>query len=93
MHDDTWQLQEAKAKLSELVLASQKSPQTITVRGEEQAVVLSHAYYVNLQQRVLSSNGKRKQAGSFGDYLAKSPLCGANLHIDRDQKPMRDVKW
>ncbi len=38
----TWQLQEAKAKLSELMDAVESSgPQTITRRGVERAVVVS----------------------------------------------------
>ncbi len=38
----TWQLQEAKNKLSEVIRrAREEGPQTITVRGEEAAVVSS----------------------------------------------------
>ncbi|MDR3172887.1 MAG: type II toxin-antitoxin system Phd/YefM family antitoxin, partial [Treponema sp.] len=36
-----WQLQEAKAMLSEVVRSAAQEPQIITVRGEEKAVVLS----------------------------------------------------
>jgi prevent-host-death family protein len=36
-----WQLQEAKAMLSEVVKLSGREPQFITIRGEERAVILS----------------------------------------------------
>jgi prevent-host-death family protein len=41
-----WQLQEAKARLSEVVrLACTDGPQTITLRGEDAVVVVSAAEY------------------------------------------------
>jgi prevent-host-death family protein len=44
-----WQLQEAKARLSELVQrARTEGPQTVTLRGERAAVVLSAADYDRL---------------------------------------------
>ena len=44
-----WQLQEAKARLSELVKsAQQKGPQQITVHGKPAAVVLSCTDYDRL---------------------------------------------
>ena len=48
----TWQLQEAKAKLSELVRrARSEGPQTITVRGEPAVVVISIEEYERLLAR------------------------------------------
>jgi prevent-host-death family protein len=48
----TWQLQEAKAKLSELVRrARSEGPQTITVRGEPAVVVISVEEYERLLAR------------------------------------------
>jgi len=45
----TWQLQEAKNKLSEVVEAAQTDgPQIITRRGAETAIVLSYADYRKL---------------------------------------------
>jgi prevent-host-death family protein len=42
----TWKLEDAKAKLSEVVrLAREEGPQRITVRGKEAAVVISAAAY------------------------------------------------
>jgi prevent-host-death family protein len=46
---DTWQLQEAKARLSELIRrAQQAGPQTITVHGAPAVVVLDQADYERL---------------------------------------------
>lgn len=45
----SWQLQEAKAKLSELIRrAAEEGPQTVTYRGSEKAVVLSVEDYRHL---------------------------------------------
>lgn len=42
----SWQLQEAKAKFSELVRkATSEGPQEVTVRGQEQVVVISKKSY------------------------------------------------
>ncbi len=43
-----WQLQDAKSKLSELIRFAQESPQVITVRGREEAVLISKKYYDKL---------------------------------------------
>ena len=41
MHNDTWQLQEAKAKLSEVIREAGIKPQCVTYRGTETAYVVS----------------------------------------------------
>jgi antitoxin Phd len=47
----TWQLQEAKARFSEVVeRALEGEPQHVTRRGEEAVVVLSHQEYRRLSQ-------------------------------------------
>jgi prevent-host-death family protein len=51
MQNDTWQLQEAKAKLSAVIDAAWKKPQKITVRGEETAYVVSAARYNQLTKK------------------------------------------
>jgi len=43
-----WQLQKAKAKFSELVKQTKAAPQSITLRGEPVAVVISIAKYKQL---------------------------------------------
>ena len=43
-----WALQDAKAKLSELVRAAEKEPQHITLHGKEKAVLISAEEYDRL---------------------------------------------
>jgi prevent-host-death family protein len=76
-----WQLQDAKAKLSEVVKATGEGPQEITVRGRSVAVVLSRAEFDRL---------KRKR-GSFVAFMRSSPLVGVDLVIERDRTPTRRV--
>ncbi len=46
-----WQLQEAKAKFSEVVEAAlNEGPQAVTKRGEDAVVVLSHQAFITLTQ-------------------------------------------
>ena len=50
-----WQLQDAKARFSELVRAArERGPQTVTVRGESAVVVLSerHTAHSYLMERL-----------------------------------------
>ncbi len=77
-----WQLQEAKARLSELLRrARREGPQEITVRGRPEAVVLSREDYEKLV-------GPRR---GFLDFMRGSPLAGLELEIERDKSPARDV--
>ena len=51
----TWQLQAAKAKLSELLRAVRdEGPQTISVRGQEEYVVVHKADFADLGVRVVN---------------------------------------
>jgi prevent-host-death family protein len=77
-----WQLQEAKARLSELVDSVQREgPQEITRRGEPSAVLVSHKEYQRLVER--------KQR--FVEFIRRSPLAGLELELSRDKSPTRDV--
>ena len=77
-----WQLQEAKARLSEIVKSSQEEgPQEITVRGRPAAVLLSRAEYDRLLRRKLG----------FVEFLRRSPLVGVDLDLGRDRSSSRDV--
>lgn len=77
-----WQLQEAKAKFSEVVKMSQKDgPQEISVHGKPVVVVISREEYDRLR-------GARP---SFVAFLRQSPLVGAGLDLERDRSPTRDV--
>lgn len=65
-----WQLQEAKARLSEVIQkAIHDGPQDISLRGQPAAVILSHADYAMLT----------RPKPSFVDFISKSPLSGAEL--------------
>ena len=78
-----WQLQDAKARLSEVVKrATQEGPQHITLHGEPAAVVLSAADYQRLKKRP-----KR-----FVDFIRNSPLKGVELDLARDRSPPREIR-
>ena len=80
-----WQLQEAKARFSELVRAARESgPQTVTVRGEPAVVVLSQQQYRALRSRA--------DHVSFTALMRSSPLVGVAFEIQRDPSPVRDTK-
>jgi prevent-host-death family protein len=65
-----WQLQAAKARLSEVVRAAEEDgPQEVTLRGRAAAVVLAKADFERL-------SGPR---GSLVAFLRRSPLAGAEL--------------
>ncbi|MCB1827226.1 MAG: type II toxin-antitoxin system Phd/YefM family antitoxin [Coxiellaceae bacterium] len=77
-----WQLQEAKARFSEVVKnAVKEGPQKITVHGKTTAVVLSIKEYDTLT--------RSKQ--SFIDFLRSSPLKGVDLKLKRDKSKFRDI--
>lgn len=72
----TWQLQEAKARLSEVIKqASKEGPQTITMRGEPTAVVISRNEYERLKHPM----------GNLVDFMRKSPFYGVDLDLKREQ--------
>lgn len=78
-----WQLQDAKARLSELVKkAAQEGPQHITLHGEPAAVLVSEAEYQRL----------RKPARRFVEFVRNSPLRGVELDVGRDRSPAREVR-
>jgi prevent-host-death family protein len=79
----TWQLQEAKAQLSEVVrLCAIEGPQVLTVRGKEEAIILSKKDFDALL-------GKKEK---FYDLLQKSPLRGVNLDIKRNPSKGRKIR-
>ena len=77
-----WQLQDAKARLSELVKrAAAEGPQNITVHGREVAVVLSRDDYERL----------RRPKVSFVEFMRRSPWVGVKLDIRRSRSRARKV--
>ncbi len=75
----SWQLQEAKNKLSQVIddaLAGE--PQVITRRGEEVVIVLAYSDY----QRLTGTDE------SLVDFFRRSPLVGADVEFNRDDTPI-----
>jgi len=78
-----WQLQTAKARLSEVLRASEDvGPQEITLRGNGVAVVVAKSDYDRLTRK----------RGSFVDFMRRSPLLGVALKLRRDKSPARKVR-
>ena len=79
----TWALQDAKARLSELVrLAMDHEPQEITLRGEPAVVVLSREDYDRMTQK----------KGSFVDLIRNSPLMDVDIDLNREPSMTRDIE-
>jgi prevent-host-death family protein len=79
----TWQLQEAKGKFSEVVKRAQsQGPQNITVHGEPVAVLISRRDYLRLTH----------PKPSLVELLRASPLVDSDLEIAREQTPTRKIK-
>lgn len=80
-----WQMQEAKARLSELVkLAESEGPQDITLHGRSVAVVLSRSAFERL-------SGSQQ---SLVEFMRQSPLYGLDdIEFDRDRSATREVAF
>ena len=77
----TWQLQSAKAHLSEVIrLSVQQGPQVLTVRGKEEAVIISKQEY----ERLIGS----KQ--NLFDFMRQSPLKGLDIDLERNPSKIRE---
>ena len=80
--DKIWQLQEAKAMFSEVIKAAALSPQIITVRGEQTAVILSIAEYKKLASPKFT----------LFEFIQNSPLRDLELELpQRQPETMREV--
>lgn len=78
----SWQLQEAKNQLSEVIqLAVDKGPQVVTRHGVETAVILSIADYRKLNTPT-----------NLVDFFRRSPLVGLDLDFTRTADYPREVK-
>lgn len=79
----SWPLQDAKARLSELIKRAQKEgPQEVSVRGEPAVVVIAKKDYERLV-------GPRPDLVAF---LRGSPLMGVPLDLERDASPPREIE-
>ena len=78
--DETWTVATAKAKFSELIdRACAQGPQTVTRKGRAAVVVVS----------VQEWERKTKRAGNLAEFLAESPLRGAELEVTRHKGGVR----
>ncbi|OIQ71482.1 hypothetisches protein [mine drainage metagenome] len=76
----TWQLQDAKSRFSELVdMTLKEGPQLVTRRGQDAVVILAASDY-------------RRMSGtpSLLSTLFSAPR-GIPLDLDRSQEPIREV--
>lgn len=79
-----WSLQNAKARLSEVVrLAVKQGPQEITLRGDPTVVLLSIADYQRLNQ----------SKPSFIDLIRHSPLMEVEIETSREQTITRESEY
>jgi prevent-host-death family protein len=77
-----WQLQEAKARFSELVQkAIDKGPQTVTRRGKPAVVVLSAQEYERLRQRKPTLK-EVLMSGPEGDFEVPPRVRDSGREID-----------
>lgn len=82
----TWQMQDAKARLSQVVRQAElEGPQDITLHGRSVAVVLSREAFDRLTGRT----------ASLLDFMQASPLAGLDdeLVFERDTGLTRDLDW
>ena len=78
----TWQVQDAKTRLSEVIeRARSEGPQSITRHGKERAVVLSIEEYRSLVA----------QRPDFKTYLLGGPKVD-DFSVDRDRNGGRDLE-
>jgi prevent-host-death family protein len=79
----TWQMQEAKARLSEVVKTAQSEPQKITMHGQSVAVVISQSMYQRLTNNQLT----------LTEFLTNSPFFGMEeLTLEREQSLTREIE-
>lgn len=80
----TWQMQEAKARMSELVKRAQTQPQDITLHGKSVAVVISRETFDRLSQT----------QDSLVDFMRRSPVYGADdIVFERDGSLTREAAF
>jgi len=78
-----WQLQEAENQLGRIIQVARTSgPQSIAVRGEEAAVLLSIDDYRCLTAR----------RDSLAGFLRASPWAGIELDVERSPEAGRDIE-
>jgi len=81
----TWQLQTAKAKFSEVFrLARTEGPQHVTKSGKEEVVILSKEEFDKLK-------GPAPEVGGIWEFFRNSPLVGIDLDLEREDDYGREI--
>lgn len=79
---NVWQLQEAKARFSELVERTLRNgAQIVSRRGKKVVVLLSYEEYRRLTA----------PQGSLAQFLLESPLARSEITVERDTSLPREV--
>ena len=81
----TWQVQDAKARFSEVLRAAEKEPQHITDRGKEKAVLLSIKEFRRLHDK--------SEGMTFYEWWKSAPKVPEFKLPPRRREPMRKVKF
>ena len=80
-----WQLQDAKARFSELFrLARESGPQRVTKHGQEGVVVIAAEEFDRLTET-------RARKGTLVDFFANSPLAEFGIEFERRRDFGRDI--
>ncbi len=83
MNENTWQLQDAKSKFSQLVKnAMRNEPQFVTKHGNKAVVIISFEEYEKIT----------KPKTDLVTFLRNSPLMEARLDISRSRDYPRDIE-
>lgn len=83
MEKNTWQLQDAKSKFSQLVdNAMSHKPQFVTKHGSQAVVILSFEDYTKFV----------KPKDDLVSFFRQSPLAEVELEITRDQDLPREIE-
>jgi len=81
-----WQLQDAKARFSEVFrLARESGPQRVTKHGREAVVVVPEEEFARL-------TGAENRKESLVEFFAASPLRGASIDLDRPRDLGREIR-
>jgi len=82
MRKNTWQLQDAKSRFSNIVERAQtEGPQFVTKHGNKTVVILSFGQY----------NAMIKPKTDLVNFLKISPLNGIEIDITRTRSYPRDI--
>ena len=82
MKKNTWQLQEAKSKFSQLVESALNEPQFVTKHGNNAVVILSFEDYKKITEPTTD----------LVEFLRSSPLMGVDLDTSRNRDLPREIE-